>query len=75
VAEITMDNELLYAKIATMEGAPFGPTGGRDDEPRTLAFLCSLLWSGTSCPWRKAVVRGTTVWSPPTLLALAGEVF
>ena len=41
VGEITMDNELLYAKIATMEGVALWPTGGRDDEPRTLAFLCS----------------------------------
>src|SRR5207342_2815379 len=25
------------------------PTGGRDDEPGTLALLCLLLWSGARC--------------------------
>src|SRR6476619_3859505 len=25
------------------------PTGGRDDEPNTLALVCSLLWSDASC--------------------------
>src|SRR5204863_1793722 len=25
------------------------PTGGRDDEPGTLALLCWLLWSGARC--------------------------
>src|SRR5215207_3210447 len=46
VGEITMDNELLYAKIAALEGNALWPTGGRDDEPDTLVLLCSLLWSG-----------------------------
>ena len=50
VGEITMDNELLYAKIAAHGGqTPFGPTGGRDDEPDALALLGSLLWSGARC--------------------------
>jgi hypothetical protein len=40
-----MDNELLYAKIAAMEGNALWPPGGRDDEPGTLALLYSLLWS------------------------------
>jgi hypothetical protein len=49
VGEITMDNELLYAKIAALEGKrPLAP-GGRDDEPGALALLCSLLRSGASC--------------------------
>jgi hypothetical protein len=46
--KITMDNELLYAKIAAMEGKrPLA--GGRDDEPGALALLCSLLRSDASC--------------------------
>ena len=42
VGEITMDNELLSAKIAAMEGKRPWPTGGRDDEPDALALHCSL---------------------------------
>jgi hypothetical protein len=46
VGEITMDNELLYAKIEALEGNALWPTGGRDDEPDTLALLGSRLWHG-----------------------------
>ena len=47
VGAITMDNELLSAKIAAMEAkSPFWPEGGRDDEPDGLAFHVSLLWPG-----------------------------
>ena len=49
VGEITMDNELLCAKIAALEGKRPSDEGGRDDEPDTLALLCSLLWSGARC--------------------------
>ena len=45
VGEITMDNELLSAKIAAMAKSPW-PEGGRDDEPDGLAFDVSLLWPG-----------------------------
>jgi len=44
VGEITMDNELLYAKIAAMEGSALWHAGGRDDEPDALALFCSPLW-------------------------------
>ena len=56
VGEITMDNELLDAKIAALEGKRPLAHGGRDDEPDALALLCSLLWSGASC----ARVEGLT---------------
>ena len=49
VGEITMDNELLNAKIAALEGKRPWPTGGRDDEPDALALQCSLLWLGARC--------------------------
>src|SRR5271163_1695691 len=45
VGEITMDNELLSAKIAVMAKALW-PEGGRDDEPDGLAFHVSFLWPG-----------------------------
>jgi hypothetical protein len=44
--EITMDNELLYAKIEALEVYVPWPTGSRDDEPDTLALLGTLLRSG-----------------------------
>src|SRR4051812_36711059 len=47
VGEITMDNELLYAR--RWRANALWPTGGRDDEPNTLALVCSLLWSDASC--------------------------
>ena len=46
VGAITMDNELLSAKIAAMEAKILWPEGGRDDEPDGLAFHVSLLWLG-----------------------------
>jgi hypothetical protein len=46
VGEITMDNELLSAKIAAMEAKSPWPEGGRDDQPDGLAFHVSLLWPG-----------------------------
>src|SRR5271166_2764760 len=46
VGEITMDNELLSAKIAAMEAKALWPEGGRDDEPDGLAFHVSFLWPG-----------------------------
>ena len=45
--EITIDNELLSAKIAAMEGKRPLATGGRGDEPDALA--CPLLWFGARC--------------------------
>ena len=46
VGAITMDNELLSAKIAAMEAKSPLARGGRDDEPDGLAFHVSLLWPG-----------------------------
>src|ERR1700746_3850872 len=46
VGEITMDNELLYAKIEALEAKRPLATGGRDDEPDTLALLGSRLRHG-----------------------------
>ena len=45
VGEITMDNELLYSKIAAMEAAPFGAQEV-ETMSQTLSPSCSLLWSG-----------------------------
>ena len=49
VGEITMDNELLNAKIAPRRANALWPTGGRDDEPDALALQCSRLWLGARC--------------------------
>ena len=49
VGEITMDNELLNAKIAALEGKRPLAHRGRDDEPDALALQCSLLWLGARC--------------------------
>ena len=46
VGEITMDNELLSAKMPPWRPIAFWPEGGRDDEPDGLAFDVSLLWPG-----------------------------
>ena len=47
VGEITMDNEVLYApRSRRWRVNALWPTGGRDDEPDTLALLGSLLWHG-----------------------------
>ena len=50
VGEITMDTSCSTPRSRLWRASALWPTGGRDDEPRTLAFLCSLLWSGASCP-------------------------
>ena len=46
VGEITMDNELLSAKIAAIEAKSPLAEGGRDDEPDGLTFHVSFLWPG-----------------------------
>src|SRR3954468_13547333 len=55
VGEITMDNELLNAKIAALEGKRPWTIGGRDDESRTRESERGDKWSfcltaGTLCP-------------------------
>ena len=35
---MTMETELLYAKIAAWRAGALWPAGGRDDEPGTLAL-------------------------------------
>ena len=45
--EITIDNELLSAKIAAMEGKRPLATGSRGGEPDALA--CPSLWFGARC--------------------------
>lgn len=57
VGEITMDNELHTPRSRLWRANALWPTGGRDDEPRTLAFLGSLLWSGASCPGLEDLAR------------------
>ena len=49
VGEITMDNELLYAKIAALEGNRPWPTGGRDDEPTLSPCLARCYGLARSC--------------------------
>ena len=49
VGEITMDNELLNAKIAALEGKRPLAHRRSDDEPDALALQCSLLWLGARC--------------------------
>jgi len=43
VGEITMDNELLKAEIAALEGKRSLATGGRDDEPDALAPVLAVM--------------------------------
>jgi hypothetical protein len=55
VGEITRDNELLYAKIEALDA--LWPTGGRDDEPDTLALLGALLRHGARCAGVEVLAR------------------